>query len=135
MIRKKACAIILRRKRGKRQILVFRHPDGTVQFVKGNLKRSEKPKRAAIRELKEESGIKGLRAVKLIGVWNSEHRNQVWYFYRCKPEKPLPDRWKFYTKDGGGQTFEFFWFDLKEKPGDDWKRRYRRALKFVKKSI
>lgn len=132
MSRKKACAIILRKKKEIREILVFRHPDGSVQFVKGNLKPNEKPKNAAIRELKEESGISKLDSAKLIGAWNSKFRKQVWYFFRCKPTKELNDAWTFHTKDDGGADFEFFWVNLEDKPGKDWSPVFKRALKYLR---
>ncbi|MEZ5345134.1 MAG: NUDIX domain-containing protein [Pyrinomonadaceae bacterium] len=132
---KKVCPVITRKKKARKEILVFRDPNGDVQLVKGNIKNGEKSKTAALRELKEESGIDSVSSAKLIGAWNAKYRKQVWYFYRCKISKKLSNSWDFYTLDGGGQTFSFFWFDIKEKPGEDWPPVFKRALKYLKKQI
>jgi len=132
---KKVCAVVIRRKGARREILVFRHPNGDIQFVKGNIKTGETFKAAAIRELREESGLKSIFSSKLLGSWNSKHRNQIWYFYRCKVGKKLKNSWDFYTNDGGGQTFSFFWFDLNKSPGKDWRPIFKRALKSIKKRL
>ncbi len=132
---KKVCPVIIRKKIPGKEILVFRHPNGDVQFVKGNIKTGEKSKVAALRELKEESGIENIKSAKLIGAWNTKSRKQVWYFYRCKTVEDLGDTWDFFTKDGGGQTFSFFWFDLADSPGEDWLPVFKRALKYIKRNI
>lgn len=127
--------MIIRKKKERKEILVFRHPSGDIQFVKGNIKTGEKSKIAALRELKEESGIEAVKSSKLIGAWHSKFQKQVWYFYRCKTTEKLEDSWDFFTKDGGGQTFSFFWFDMAAAPGEDWLPVFRRALKYLNRNV
>ena len=130
---KKVCPVVIRKTGLKREILVFRHPNGDIQLVKGNVKSGEKYKIAALRELEEESGIASVSSSKLIGAWNAKYRKQVWYFYRCKIDQKLKNSWDFYTQDGGGQIFSFSWFDLEQPPGKDWRPVFKRALRYIKK--
>ncbi len=114
---------------------MFRHPKTGIQFVRGNIKPNEKPKFAALRELHEESGIKKVSTVKFLGAWRAKHRDQIWYFYKCRPAKKLKQSWEFFCEDDGGHLFEFFWFKLNQKPDKDWRPIFMRAFKHVKKLL
>jgi 8-oxo-dGTP pyrophosphatase MutT (NUDIX family) len=56
---RKACPVIVRRTAGGVEILAFRHPKAGCQLVKGTIEPAESVRRAAERELQEESGIIG----------------------------------------------------------------------------
>ncbi len=53
----RAFALVIRRAIESVQVLVFDHPDGTVQFPKGRIDPEESTRHAASRELEEESGL------------------------------------------------------------------------------
>lgn len=128
----KACAIVVR---GSAELLVFRHPRGGVQFVKGTIEAGEAPPQAALRELQEESGISGARIERDLGVWQSGLKSQLWSFHLCAVEAPLPDKWVHRTKDGGGLDFPFHWHPLDQEPNDEWRPVFQRALEFVRRRM
>jgi 8-oxo-dGTP pyrophosphatase MutT (NUDIX family) len=66
--------VIFRRHAGKRHYLLLEHNDGHWDFPKGNIERGETSKVAAVRELKEETGIKWVRQ---IAGWDRD----IEYFY------------------------------------------------------
>lgn len=133
MIANKACPVVLREKDGAVQILVFRHPAGDIQLVKGTIEPGEDPAAAAVRELAEESGITG-RVSRELGLWESGYEGQIWAVFVCEPLIELPDEWSFFTTDDGGVDYKFFWHPLDENPGKDWHDVYRNALEYIKSS-
>ena len=128
----KACAIVLR---GRDELLVFDHPRGGVEFVKGNIEPQETPQQAALRELEEESGIRRVRIEHDLGFWGSGFKDQVWSFHLCAVDRPLPDEWVHRTTDGGGLDFRFYWHSLDQDAGVEWRPVFRRALQFVRTGI
>ncbi len=127
----KAVPLLLRKGSRGIELLAFEHPLAGRQLVKGGLKKGESLCAAALRELQEESGIRG-DVYREIGWWESGYRGQLWGFCRVETPKGLPDRWKYYTKDGGGLWFHFFWQRLEGDLKGDWHPVYRRAIKRVK---
>lgn len=121
----RACAIV---RRGDR-ILVFRHPLAGVQLVKGRLHRAERPKAAALRELREESGISGFAAT-LLGRVRQPELGQLWVVFDCKT-RPLPDTWTYHAPDDGGHIFRFFWHPLHENL--DGHAAFERVRQFIAK--
>ncbi|WP_342624943.1 NUDIX hydrolase [Pseudomonas alkylphenolica] len=112
----KACPVILRRSPGRPRILLFQHPLAGVQLVKGTIETGETPAQAALRELKEESGIDSVKAVSDLGCWDAGHLDQIWSFQLCEPQAVLPDQWAHNTLDDHGHTFRFFWAPLDDLP-------------------
>ncbi|HCZ9266004.1 TPA: NUDIX domain-containing protein [Vibrio alginolyticus] len=87
-----------------------------VQLVKGTLELTDDSfESAALRELKEESGISKVSNTKYLGSWESGFQNQQWHFVLCETEEKLPNCWSFNTKDDGGHEFNFFWCKLGER--------------------
>jgi 8-oxo-dGTP pyrophosphatase MutT (NUDIX family) len=109
----KVCPVVLRSSEGVREILVFRHPVAGVQLVKGSIESGETPQNAALRELAEESGITSVTSVLEKGKWDCGFENQRWHFFLCQVGEKLKDSWTFYTNDGGGLNFKFFWHNLR----------------------
>jgi ADP-ribose pyrophosphatase YjhB (NUDIX family) len=131
----KVCPVVFRKQNGKREILAFRHPFAGLQLVKGTIEKGEVVKDAALRELAEESGINEVSSIEFKATWHVEKENQIWHFYFCEVETNLPETWNFFTSDDGGLNFEFFWFDLTEKPCNEWHSVYQNALEFIKKLL
>ncbi len=127
----KACAIVLR----GAQLLVFRHPNDGIQFVKGTIEEGETRAEAAVRELEEEAGIRGAAVERDLGVWEAEFKEQAWSFHLCSVDEPLQDEWVHRTEDGGGLNFQFFWHPLDVEPHDEWRPVFRRAFQFVRTQI
>lgn len=67
--------VVFRKYAGKRSYLLLLHRDGRWDFPKGNIERGETSSAAAIRELKEETGIKWPRIVR-------GFEKSVEYYYR-----------------------------------------------------
>ncbi len=119
----KVCPVVIR----EPDILVFRHPLAGVQLVKGTIEPGERPEAAALRELHEESGIRG----RIKRAWPSSTEivgEENWHFFEIETGS-LPDRWSHQTQDGGGLTFEFFWRSLRDRAEMD--RRFVNALAWI----
>lgn len=124
----KACAVVLD---DAGRLLLFRHPRGDVQLVKGTIEANESPARAVLRELKEESGITPARVVRDLGCWKAGYRGQVWSFHLCATDLALPERWSYQTEDDNGHVFAFFWAPLDDLPVDECHPLFQRALREV----
>lgn len=61
-----------------RSVLLIKTPSGVWSFPKGNVEKGEKPEEAAVREVIEETGVKG-KVVDYIG--------EISYWYQLKGEK------------------------------------------------
>ena len=113
---KKAYGYVTRIMAGKTQVLVFQHPiaKAGMQIPKGTVNPNERPSESAIREIEEETGLKGVELEKLIAqdYWeNDDGAIHNRYFYRMKILK-APDEWIHYPTGGGeeaGLSFRFFW--------------------------
>lgn len=132
----KVCPFIIRQNDMRKEILVFRHPIGNdVQLVKGTVEENEDLETAALRELFEESGIGNLSNLEFVGTQEIETENQIWHFFRGYPQIELAESWTFFANDDGGLDFSFFWFDLTEKPSDEWHPVFQQALSFIKSRL
>ncbi|WP_338581349.1 NUDIX domain-containing protein [Pseudomonas sp. MAG733B] len=130
----KACPIILSNTPVSR-ILLFRHPQAGVQLVKGTIESGETPAQAALRELREESGIEAATVVCDMGNWIAGHLDQVWSFQLCEAHLPLPEQWTHYTLDDHGHVFSFFWAPLNDLPFAQCHPVFHRALLYVKSAL
>ena len=128
----KVCPVIIRQNGSRKEILVFRHPAGDIQIVKGTVEANEDLQIATLRELKEESGIEKVSNIEPKGIWVTGYDNQIWHFYLCSVEEKLPKTWTYFANDDGGLDFSFFWFDLSENPSDEWHLIFQAALVFIK---
>jgi 8-oxo-dGTP pyrophosphatase MutT (NUDIX family) len=128
----KVCPVILRPWEDGWQILAFRHPKAGTQLIKGTLESGERPEVAVLRELAEESGIDQATVMAKIGEIDVLETEQHWHIYHCQPASDLPEEWSFFTTDGGGLLFHFFWHRLAEEADETWHPHFRRALEFIR---
>lgn len=63
----KVTAFIVRRTRSAPELLLFRHPYAGIQIPAGTVEPDEEPEQAALREAKEESGLKALNLRSFLG--------------------------------------------------------------------
>lgn len=131
----KVCPVIIRQNNSRTEILVFRHPHGDIQIVKGTVEPNENLESAALRELSEESGIENVVSIEFKGSWKTGYNDQIWHFYSCNVEQNLAENWTFFANDDGGLNFNFFWFNLNEKPNDEWHPIFQAALRFIKSNF
>jgi 8-oxo-dGTP pyrophosphatase MutT (NUDIX family) len=131
----KVVPLVLRRSGSNTELLVFKHPSAGIQLVKGSLELGESISDAALRELAEESGIISNELEGSLGSWNSGYEGQVWHFEEIRCNLQLNDNWKFFTHDGGGHWFEFFWHNIQEPPSQDWHPVFQHALAEIKHRI
>ncbi|RQS63005.1 NUDIX domain-containing protein [Burkholderia sp. Bp8963] len=108
----KACPILLRHRQRTAEILAFEHPSAGYKLVKGTIERGESAKDAAVRELREESGVRDAEVISDLGSWNAPYQGQIWSFQLCATRTKLPDEWRFETTDDGGHVFRLFWHPL-----------------------
>ena len=127
----KVCPVILRQQDDTWQILAFRHPTAGTQLIKGTLEHGEKPEEGVLRELAEESGILHAAVVKELGELDMHAAAQHWHIFLCHVADDLPEEWDFFTTDGGGQLFHFFWHNLTEAPDESWHAHFQTALSFI----
>jgi 8-oxo-dGTP pyrophosphatase MutT (NUDIX family) len=130
MLVRKACPIVLRHGQPGVQILLFVHPLAGIQLVKGTIDTGESDETAALRELREESGVEATIERRL-GSWDASFENQVWALLVCSPTRMLPDGWTHRTQDDSGHDFRFFWHPLHQELTDDHYPVYRRALQSI----
>ena len=132
---KKACPIVLRRTAGRREVLAFVHPLAGKQLIKGTIERGESADAAALRELQEEAGIAQAVVRGDLGCWDAGFKRQTWSFYLCEVATPLPDTWRHFASDDGGQIFTLFWQALEEAPLEGWHPVHARALAWLRKVV
>ena len=122
MVVTKSVACVVRATPRGSEVLVFEHPDGTIQIPKGTVEEDESPACAVLRELREESGI--AEVTLLPEVSRLERRlpsgpsgdgpleDQVWHVFWLEPRSELPASWEHVVTDGpldAGLTFSFHW--------------------------
>lgn len=86
----KACPVVIRGQ-GAIEILAFEHPLAGLQLVKGTIESGESSRAAALRELREESGLSASNVSADLGIWTSGYENQIWAFHLCEVDhQPNP---------------------------------------------
>jgi 8-oxo-dGTP pyrophosphatase MutT (NUDIX family) len=114
---------------GTRSVLAFAHPLAGLQLVKAKIERGETAHAAAVRELREEAGLRVALAKHLIV--NAAVGEQRWAFFLCDAP-PLPEHWSHWCSDGGGHLFRFFWHPLDSAQLAPWHPDFRAALGVLK---
>lgn len=118
----KVCPLILRQQTSltdvenntKYEILLFRHPNQSVQVVKGTVEHHEEILKACQRELQEESGLIVLaQHFKFLFEHDFVAHQQHWHVYFSQIENSQ-DHWSWQTLDDYGHRFDFFWCPLDE---------------------
>ena len=132
MTANKVCPVVLRSVEPAREILAFEHPLAGHQLVKGSIEAGESMVSAALRELAEESGLKGVHATRRLGTWESGFQGQVWAFILCESAERLPESWLHHAPDDGGHDFRFFWHPLLTPAASgQWHWVFQGALPFI----
>ncbi|MCG2591513.1 NUDIX domain-containing protein [Ramlibacter sp. XY19] len=118
------------------EMLAFAHPLAGLQLVKGTIEPGETVEAAALRELREESGITQARIVQDLGSWDPDPGSPRWHFVVCAVDEALADHWTHQAADDGGHAFRFFWHPLAADPApEQWHAVYLDALKFLRDRI
>lgn len=107
----KACPVVLRGGSAGIEVLVFAHPRRGTELVKGIIGPREAPEAAALRELREESGLIGRRAAGAVRRAEPVH-GERWHLVPCDAPG-APDQWihKAPHQDGG-HLFRFRWLPV-----------------------
>ncbi|MCO8251995.1 MULTISPECIES: NUDIX domain-containing protein [Comamonas] len=125
----KACPVVIRGQ-GSIEILAFEHPLAGLQLVKGTIEPGENSREAALRELREESGLEASEVLLDLGIWASGYEDQIWAFHLCDV-RHSPESWTHQTSDDGGHDFKFFWHPLAQPPNERWHWVFQGALKYI----
>ncbi len=123
--------MVTRQRLGRRQILAFTHPLAGCQIVKGSIEPGESPADAALRELREESGIALPGPPQPLCTLPVAAHGPPWHFFHC-PLTGLPDQWTHRAPDDGGHLFRFFWHPLERPLGPDWHATFHRAVEIIR---
>jgi len=107
------------------KLLVFRHTDYSyeevgIQVPAGSIRPGETPEEAALREAREETGLKNFTIVRKLGETEydiSPYRFELQrrHVFHLDLADPTPDRWKSQEDHDGEQEpthFECFWVPL-----------------------
>ena len=107
------------------KILTFRHrdyPEAGLQVPAGTIDPGENPEEAVLREVAEESGLRGLQIQKKLGVFPYFHKHKKEWHERhvfiLVSEKILPEAWTHRVSSGSddkGVVFEYEWLKKSEK--------------------
>lgn len=89
---KKVTVFVIREKNGKKQVLLFQHPSAGIQIPAGTVEVGENTLEAAIREMKEETGITTFDKIECVGKENTRlEKNYAMIFTRpiaySRPDK------------------------------------------------
>lgn len=122
---RKVVACLLRNGSDGPELLVFDHPQGTVQIPKGTLEAGELPHVAVLRELEEESGVSDASIDLKIGDFECVVRRgpdgagpfeeQVWHVFRLSTRSEHPDSWRHEavgSPEEDGLTLSYRWLVL-----------------------
>ena len=108
------------------ELLVFRHrdfPDAGLQVPAGTIEVGEDPQDAALREVREESGLTDVRVVGFLGRYlydAAPHRDEAHdrHVYHLELTGSAEQSWLHYEtdpSDGGPPiAFSFFWMSLRD---------------------
>lgn len=103
----KVFPLLFRKIEENTELLAFRHPSAGKQFVKGTIEANESPQEAAVRELREESGVVLQDPLEYLGETIMPRHRQYWYFFIAEAVG-LPSQWEHQTEDDFGHKFSFF---------------------------
>jgi len=110
----------------RRRLPVFTHPvspEAGIQVPAGTMDDTETPENAVLREAHEETGLQGLKIVRLLGRQEFDARpfgraelHDRWFFHPCCDSR-TPERWVHIEADpsdspGERIPFELFWVAL-----------------------
>lgn len=115
----KVCPVVQRKRSSQTEILVFRHPLAGTQLIKGTVESGEASRKAAERELFEESGMVLMAGCRLFE-WQQNRDAPVWHIYLMQNGDHLPDTWSHYCADDSGHLFSFYWHPLWKVPDASW---------------
>lgn len=111
------------------RLLVFRHPsapEAGIQVPAGTVEANESPEEAVLREAAEETGLRELRLVALLGTserdmadFGRDETHRRWFYHLACADDP-PATWRhleMYPADIVAPIlFEFFWAPLRQVP-------------------
>lgn len=126
--KEKVFAVITRVVGGELEVLLLIHPDhpeAGIQLPAGTVKPDEEMLAAARREAEEETGLRGLELVGVLGEaefdarpWGrNELHHRTFVHFRCL--EPTADAWEHWEEDPDDAPGERFRFELRWVPLDD----------------
>lgn len=114
---------------GSKGILILEHPEhpeAGLQVPGGTVQEQEQPCVAVLREVKEETGLRGIEIVSLLGQCEfdmslyGKNEIQLAWFYHLRCTQDAPDSWYFHEAHSVAQPipFKLYWSPLPY-AGDD----------------
>ena len=143
----KAAACVVRAGKHGAELLVFRHPIAGVQIPKGSLEPGEDAEAAALRELREESGISVARIVRKVGRHevavgagpdeNGSVERHIWHTFLIVADDEVRDTWSHRASGSEVETglvFEYLWLPLAE-AREQCASRYHASIDFIMQHV
>ncbi|MEH2171877.1 NUDIX hydrolase [Nostoc sp.] len=108
----------------KDELMVFTHtdfPEAGVQVPAGTVEKGEEPSEAVLREIYEESGVKGVRIIELLGIYQynmTPYRDEIQerYVYHLELTQSTPSTWQHWEihpiTSKSPIAFDFYWVKL-----------------------
>ncbi|MBD2412123.1 NUDIX domain-containing protein [Nostoc calcicola FACHB-3891] len=96
-------------------------PEAGVQVPAGTIEENEQASEAVLREIYEESGVKGVRIIELLGIYQynmAPYRDEIQerYVYHLELTEPTPSTWRHWEMHSSTNkksvTFDFYWLNL-----------------------
>ncbi|MEH2049242.1 NUDIX hydrolase [Nostoc sp.] len=106
------------------ELMVFTHtdfPEAGVQVPAGTVEENEEPSEAVLREIYEESGVKGVRILELLGIYQynmAPDRDEIQerYVYHLELTQSTPSTWQHWeihsSTSKNSIAFDFYWIKL-----------------------
>ncbi|MDZ7953110.1 NUDIX hydrolase [Nostoc sp. DedQUE09] len=108
----------------KNKLMVFTHtdfPEAGMQVPAGTVEEGEEPSEAVLREIYEESGVKGVQIIELLGIYQynmTPYRDEVQerYVYHLELTQSTPSTWRHWeihpSTSKNPIAFDFYWVKL-----------------------
>ncbi|MGB3556375.1 MAG: hypothetical protein WBA25_17240 [Jannaschia sp.] len=114
------CPVVLRQSGEAKSLLVYEHPNGSINLLIEEVEAGEAPAHASGRVLQDESGLEPVLLPQLLMTDRSHPGVAACHFFQCEVYGDLPEQWVFEPVNVGGNGYRFFWHEIGEQLTPKW---------------